>query len=71
MAAAENISISMDSEALAWVREKAAKEASSVSQVLTEAVQQQRRAEALDALLAEEEVTTEEIVQVITEWRQR
>jgi K+/H+ antiporter YhaU regulatory subunit KhtT len=69
--AVEKLSVSLAPEEIAWVRRKADETSSNVSAVLSEAVRQQRRMEALDALLDElgtGDITVEDVVAVIAEW---
>jgi hypothetical protein len=51
MAAAEKLSVSIHKEELAWARKYAKASGRSLSAVLTEALREQRRARAMDALL--------------------
>jgi K+/H+ antiporter YhaU regulatory subunit KhtT len=68
----EKLSVSLAPDEIAWVRRKAEESASNVSAVLAEAVRQQRRLEAIDALLAElgtDDITAEDVAAVFAEWR--
>jgi hypothetical protein len=51
MAKAEKLSVSIDKEELAWARAYARASGTSLSAVLTEALRDRRRAEAMDRLL--------------------
>jgi K+/H+ antiporter YhaU regulatory subunit KhtT len=67
----EKLSVSLVPEDAAWVRRKAEETASNVSAVLSEAVRQQRRLEALEALLAElgtSDITPADVAAVLAEW---
>ncbi len=51
MAGTEKLSVSIQSEELAWARAHAKRSGMSLSAVLTEALREKRRAEAMDRLL--------------------
>lgn len=72
MGTAEEISISLGADDLAWARRQAKAEATSVSAVLAEAVRRQRQAEARARLLTDlgtDDITDREREAVLREWR--
>jgi hypothetical protein len=69
--AAEKLSVSLDPDDVAWLRQQARKRRKSLSAVLSEAVQQARRNAALDTVLqayGAPKLTPEEVTELEREW---
>lgn len=72
MASTEKISVSIDSDELAWLRKRAARRGGNLSSVVTEAARLLRQQEARQAVLRRlgraSDITPDEAVAILEEW---
>jgi hypothetical protein len=71
MSATEDVHVSLPTDVLEWARQKAAQNGKTVSEVLSEALEQQRQSEAVMRYLAQfpDDATPADLAAVEAEWR--